>query len=203
VLIARASGRSLGAFMRERVFEPLGMRDTAFHVPPGQIERLPGFYAFDRQADALVPFDDETSSAWREPPPFESAAGGLVSTVDDYLAFSRMLLDRGRHGSERILSRAAATLMTSDQVTPAQREGAELFFHSHSSWGLGMAVDIARGDIFHTPGRFGWTGGFGTTAYTDPAEGMIGILLTQRMMDSPAPPSVFVDFWTLAYGAME
>jgi CubicO group peptidase (beta-lactamase class C family) len=54
-----------------------------------------------------------------------------------------------------------------------------------------------------TPGRFGWTGGFGTTAYTDPAEGMIGILLTQRKMDSPEPPKIFTDLWTLAYGAME
>jgi CubicO group peptidase (beta-lactamase class C family) len=65
----------------------------------------------------------------------------------------------------------------------------------------GMAVDIRRNEIFHTPGRFGWTGGFGTSAYTDPAEGMIGILFTQRMMDSPEPPKVFTDFWTLAYGA--
>ncbi|MGB8324572.1 MAG: hypothetical protein WCE52_16555 [Candidatus Acidiferrum sp.] len=52
-------------------------------------------------------------------------------------------------------------------------------------------------------GRFGWTGGYGTTAYTDPAEGMIGILFTQRMMDSPEPPRVFTDFWTLPYGAKE
>ena len=74
---------------------------------------------------------------------------------------------------------------------------------SASSWGLGMAVDIGRNEIYHTPGRFGWTGGLGTTAYTDPAETLIGILFTQRMMDSPEPPKVFTDFWTLAYGAME
>jgi CubicO group peptidase (beta-lactamase class C family) len=64
-------------------------------------------------------------------------------------------------------------------------------------------VHVETLGIFHTPGRFGWTGGFGTTAYTDPAEGMIGILFTQRMMDSPEPAKVFTDFWTLAYGAME
>jgi CubicO group peptidase (beta-lactamase class C family) len=74
---------------------------------------------------------------------------------------------------------------------------------SASSWGLGMAVDIGRNEIYHTPGRFGWTGGLGTTAYTDPAETLIGILFTQRMMDSPEPPKVFTDFWTLAYGATE
>jgi len=76
-------------------------------------------------------------------------------------------------------------MRTSDQLTPKQREGAEIF------------------EICHTPSRFGWSGGFGTTAYTDPAEGMIGILFTQRMMDSPEPPKVFTDFWTLAYGAMD
>jgi hypothetical protein len=64
-------------------------------------------------------------------------------------------------------------------------------------------VDIRRDEIFHTPGRFGWTGGFGTTAYTHPAEGMIGIFFTQRMIDSPEPPKVFTDFWTLTYGAIE
>jgi CubicO group peptidase (beta-lactamase class C family) len=74
---------------------------------------------------------------------------------------------------------------------------------THSSWGFGMAVDIGRNEIFHSPGRFGWTGGLGTTAYTDPAEGMIGIRFTQRMMESPEPPKIFGDFWTLAYGAME
>jgi CubicO group peptidase (beta-lactamase class C family) len=84
-----------------------------------------------------------------------------------------------------------------------QRAGSEIFFGTHSSWGFGMAVDIQRNEIFHTPGRFGWTGGFGTSAYTDPTEGMIGILFTQRMMDSPESPKVFTDFWTLAYGAME
>jgi CubicO group peptidase (beta-lactamase class C family) len=64
-------------------------------------------------------------------------------------------------------------------------------------------VDICRREIFHTPGRYGWTGGFGTTAYVDPAEKVIGILFTQRMMDSPEPPKVYADFWTLAYGALE
>jgi CubicO group peptidase (beta-lactamase class C family) len=66
-----------------------------------------------------------------------------------------------------------------------------------------MAVDIRRNEIFHTPGRFGWTGGFGTTAYADPAEGMIGILFTQQIMDSPESPKVFADFWTLAYQAID
>jgi CubicO group peptidase (beta-lactamase class C family) len=203
VLIARASGQSLGAFMRERIFDPLGMKDTAFHIPAEKIARLPGFYFLNRETNTLDVFDDVANSAWRSEPLFESGSGGLVSTVDDYFAFSRMMLNKGRHGREQILSRATVELMTSDRLTPEQRAGAEIFFGTHSSWGLGVAVDIRRKDIFHTPGRFGWTGGFGTTAYTDPAEGMIGILFTQRMMDSPEAPNVFTDFWTLAYTAME
>jgi CubicO group peptidase (beta-lactamase class C family) len=202
-LIARVSGQSLGTFMRERIFEPLGMKDTAFHMPPEKIDRLPAFYFLNRQTNKLDFFDDPINSAWRSEPPFESGAGGLVSTIDDYFTFSRMMLNKGRHGRKQILSRATVELMTSDQLTPEQRAGSEIFFGTHASWGLGVAVDIRRKDIFHMPGRFGWTGGFGTTAYTDPAEGMIGILFTQRMMDSPEPPKVFVDFWTLAYGAME
>lgn len=203
VLIARVSGQSLGRFMREQIFDPLGMKDTGFRVSSGNVERLPGFYFFNRQTGTLDLFDDVANSAWRREPPFESGGGGLVSTIDDYFAFSRMMLNKGRHGRDQLISRAAVELMTSDQLTPEQRAGAEDFFGAHSSWGFGMAVDIRRDQVFHTPGRFGWTGGFGTTAYTDPAEGMIGILLTQRMMDSPEAPKVFTDFWTLAYGAME
>jgi CubicO group peptidase (beta-lactamase class C family) len=203
VLIARVSGQSLGTFMRQRIFDPLGMRDTAFRVPPEKIDRLPACYSFNRQTKTLEVYDDVANSAWRPKPPFESGGGGLVSTIDDYFSFSRMMLNKGRHGREQILARATVELMTSDQLTPEQRAGSEIFFGTHSSWGLGMAVDIGRNEIYHTPGRFGWTGGLGTTAYTDPAETLIGILFAQRMMDSPEPPKVFTDFWTLAYGAME
>jgi CubicO group peptidase (beta-lactamase class C family) len=164
---------------------------------------LPAFYYFNRQTNRLEFFDDLANSAWASEPPSESGGGGLVSTIDDYFAFSTMMLNKGRHGREQILSRASVELMTSDQLAPGQRAGSEISFETHSSWGLGIAVDIRSNEIFHTPGRFGWTGGFGTEAYTVPAEGMIGILLTQRMMDSPEPPKVFTDFWTLAYGAME
>jgi CubicO group peptidase (beta-lactamase class C family) len=203
VLIARVSGQSFGTFLRERIFEPLGMKDTAFHVPFEKAARLPGCYAFNRQTKTLDVYDDASNSAWILPPPAESGGGGLVSTVDDYFAFCRMMLNKGRHGREQILSRASVELMTSDQLTPEQRAGNEVFFGTHASWGLGLAVDIKRTEIYHTPGRFGWDGGLGTSAYIDPAEGMIGILLTQRLMDSPEPPRVFTDFWTLAYSAME
>jgi len=131
VLIARASGQSLGMFMRERIFDPLGMKDTAFHVPSRSLGRLPSCYSFNRQTNTLDLYDDVTSTAWRLAPPFESGGGGLVSTLDYYFAFSRMLLNKGRHGRKQLLSRAAVELMTSDQVTPEQRGGSEIFFGRH------------------------------------------------------------------------
>jgi CubicO group peptidase (beta-lactamase class C family) len=202
-LVARVSGKSLGTFMRERIFDPLGMKDTGFYVPAGKMDRLPAIYFFNPEVNRLDLFEDVANSSWRCEPPFESAGGGLVSTADDYFKFCQMMLNKGRLGRERILSRASVELMTSDQLTPEQRADSGIFFGTHSSWGFGMAVDIRRNEIFHNPGRFGWTGGFGTIAYTDPAEGLIGILFTQRMMDSPKPPRVFTDFWTLAYAALE
>jgi CubicO group peptidase (beta-lactamase class C family) len=132
-LIARVSGQSLGAFMRERIFEPLGMKDTAFHVPAEKIERLPAFYFFNPEKNSLDLFDNVANSAWRAEPPFELGGGGLVSTIDDYFAFSRMMLNKGRYGREQVLSRAAVELMTSDQVTPEQRAGSEIFFGTQSS----------------------------------------------------------------------
>jgi CubicO group peptidase (beta-lactamase class C family) len=128
VLIARVAGQSLGMFMRERIFDPLGMKDTVFHVPSRKIERFPAFYFFNRQTNTLDFFDDVANSAWRSEPPRESGAGGLVSTIDDYFAFRRMMLNKGRHGHEQVLSRATVELMTSDQVTAEQRAGSEIFF---------------------------------------------------------------------------
>jgi CubicO group peptidase (beta-lactamase class C family) len=202
LLIGRVSAQSLGSFMRERIFDPLGMKDTGFYVPPEKIDRLPGCYSFNHQTNKLELFDGLAKSAWGSQPPSESAGGGLVSTMDDYYAFYRMLLNKGRHGNTEILSRTAVELMTSDQITAENRVGSELFFGDFRSWGFVMSVDIRRDDLSHNPGRFGWDGGTGTTAYVDPAENMIGILFTQRMMDSPEAPNVFNDFWTLAYAAL-
>jgi CubicO group peptidase (beta-lactamase class C family) len=178
------------------------MNDTGFNVPAEKRTRLATSYALNPQTRALDVYDEVANSDWGPEPPFESGGGGLAGTIDDYFAFCHMLLNKGRLGREQILSPASVELMTSDQLTADQRAGAELFFGQHSSWGFGLAVDIGRTEIFHTPGRFGWSGGLGTTAYTDPAKDMIGILFTQRMLDSPQPPRAFIDFWTLAYGAL-
>lgn len=200
VLIERAAGQAFAGFLRERIFEPLGMTDTGFHVPPADSGRLPAVYDTDRRTGDRVVREDRRD--WTQPPAFCSGGGGLVSTADDYLAFCQMMLNKGRYPGGRILSRPAVELMTTDHLTPAQRAGSELFLGS-GGWGFGVAVDARRDDLATRPGRFGWSGGLGTTAYTDPAEGMVGILLTQRAMTSPQPPRVFRDFWASAYAAID
>jgi CubicO group peptidase (beta-lactamase class C family) len=203
VLIARASGQPLETFLRERLFEPLGMKDTGFYVPPDKLHRLPHGYGRDRETGELKAYDDPADSHFAQPPPFPSGGGGLVSTADDYLAFCRMMLGKGRLGDVRILARPTVELMTVDHLTPEQKVGSDMFFSGGRGWGFGMGVANRRETVAGTPGRFGWDGGFGTSGYMDPAEDMVGILLTQRMMDSPQPPVVFSDFWTGAYAAID
>jgi len=204
VLIERASGQRLETFMRKRVFDPLGMKDTGFHVPGEGVHRLPPSYVANHESGKLELYDGAgAESQWSVPPKFQAGGGGLVSTVDDCHAFFQMMLDKGRYGGGRILSRPAVELMTSDQLTPEQRAEARLFFGDNSSWGFGMSVGIWRDDLWAVPGRFGWTGGLGTSAFADPQEGLFGVLMTQRMMDSPVPPRVMSDFWTLAYQTIE
>jgi CubicO group peptidase (beta-lactamase class C family) len=203
VLVARASGQTLEGFLRERILEPLGMRDTGFSVPGDRLDRLPPSFVRDAGSGALVVHDHPRASRWGSPPEFPSGGGGLVSTVDDYLAFCRMMLGGGRHGRERILSRPSVELMTVDHLTPQQKAGAEVFFGDSRGWGFGLAVDTRRTDLASVPGRFGWDGGVGTSAYSDPVEDMVGILMTQRLMESPRPPEVFLDFWTSAYQAID
>ncbi|TAJ85934.1 serine hydrolase [Reyranella sp.] len=203
ILLARAADRSLAEVLQERLFQPLAMRDTGFHVPADKLKRFAGAYGYDSAASKLVCVDDSKEGRWSQPPVFEAGSSGLVSTADDYLAFCRMMLAKGRHGRKCLLARPTVELMTTDQLLPSQKEGAELFFGDSKSWGLGLAVTVRRTDLWETPGRFGWDGGLGTSAYTDPQEGLIGILLTQRMMDSPQPSRAYTDFWTSAYQAID
>jgi CubicO group peptidase (beta-lactamase class C family) len=202
VLISRATGGSLEAFFRERIFEPLGMDDTGFHVPPAKVDRLASLYGANPETGALELHDDAGDSKWSRPPAFESGGGGLVSTVDDYLAFCRMMLNGGKHGGERILSRPSVELMTTDHLTPGQRQGAEMLLGENGGWGFGMSVVTGRDDLAATPGRFGWDGGYGTSGYSDPGEDMIGILMTQRLA-GPDSPRIDLDFWTSAYAAID
>ena len=134
---------------------------------------------------------------------FENGSAGLVSTADDFNAFAQMMLNGGRLGSERILSRPSVELMTTDQLTPEQKQGSELFLGDNRGWGMGLSVFTRRDDLCNTPGRFGWDGGYGTSWYSDPREQLTGILLTQRMMDLAAAAARLGDFWTWAYQAID
>lgn len=205
VLIARASGQPLETFLRERLFEPLDMKDTGFSVQAASLDRLATSYWTDPQSGQLVVYDEARGGQWSRPPAFPSGAGGLVSTIDDYLAFGQMMLNHGKHGSERILSRLSVELMTTDQLTPEQKAVSGLvpgYFDSHG-WGFGVSVVTRRDDVAAVPGRYGWDGGLGTSWYSDPKEDMVIILMTQRAWTSASPPHVCLDFWTSAYQAID
>ena len=138
VLIARASGQPLETFLRERIFEPLGMKDTGFSVPGDKLDRLATSYWTNFMSGKIEVFDAAKGGQWSRPPAFPSGAGGLVSTIDDYLAFGQMMLNNGKHVSERILSRLSVETMTTDQLTPEQKAVSGLipgYFDSHG-WGF-------------------------------------------------------------------
>jgi CubicO group peptidase (beta-lactamase class C family) len=203
VLIARAAGTTLGNFLHQRIFEPLGMNDTAFSVPETKHDRFVTAYIRDRQTQQLKVFDEPVAGKFASPPVFENAGAGLVSTADDFNAFAQMMLNGGRLGSERILSRPSVELMTTDQLLPEQKAGSELFFNDVRGWGFGLSVFTRRDHLYNVPGRYGWEGGYGTSWYSDPKEELTGILLTQRLMDSPQAPAVMADFWTSVYQAID
>jgi CubicO group peptidase (beta-lactamase class C family) len=205
VLIARAAGQSLGTFLRERIFEPLGMRDTGFSAPEGKLDRLATCYRGGAQGGGLVLFDAARGGRFASPAVFESGGGGLVSTVDDYLAFGRMMLSKGVHEGGRILSRLSIELMTTDQITTGQKAVSGFFpgFWDSRGWGFGVSIVTRRDDVSATPGRYGWDGGYGTSWAGDPAEDMTAILMTQRLWDSPCGPAVHRDFWTSVYQAVD
>jgi CubicO group peptidase (beta-lactamase class C family) len=201
VLIARASGQSLGAFMRERIFEPLGMKDTGFYVPEAKLDRLPTCYGIDFPNSNLVVLDEARGGYASRQLAFEGGGGGLVSTVDDMLAFGEMMLHRGVYGHERILSRPSIELMTTDHITPEQKAVSPFFenYWEQHSWGLGMGLVTRRGDLASVPGRFGWDGAFATSWWVDPREELIGVLMAQRRPDVLSTAPVILDFWASAY----
>jgi CubicO group peptidase (beta-lactamase class C family) len=195
VLLARAAGKELGALMRERIFEPLGMTATGFFVPAEQLGRLTAFYSPDPASGELSLIDDASDSWWNRPPSFPDASGWLVSTIDDYWAFVSMLRAGGSVRGERIVSEQSLAGMTTDRLTAAQRAGSPMFLGEHGGWGLGMGAVAAGSAGQPLPCGFGWEGGSGTVWRTSPESGATGILLTQRQLTSPEPPRVFDDFW--------
>ena len=202
VLIARASGQSLETFLRERLFAPLGMKDTGFSVPATKLDRLVSCYQRNPTTGALDFHDGGAESHWRHPPLFPDAGAGLVSTIDDYWAFGQMLLHKGKHGKQRILSRPAVEVMTTNQLTLEQQKSAGVVLGDNRGWGFGMSIVIQRDDVAAVPGRFGWEGSYGTSWASDPTEDMVAILLTQRLV-FPQPTAIDRDFRTTAYHAID
>nr|WP_241564630.1 serine hydrolase domain-containing protein [Nonomuraea polychroma] len=212
VLVARVTGQSFETFLRERIFDPLGMKDTGFHVPADKIDRLPTLYAPDPQTGQFLVWDEAKGGRWSQPPAFPGGGGGLVSTADDYHAYFRMLLNHGMHGNQRILSRPAVELMTTNRLTPEQNAARNAMATNnvhishgqgqHGGWGFGMAVRTYRGD-YAPIGQFGWDGGSGTATYADPANQLTGILLTQVGASTPDSTRLIHDFWSTLYQAID
>ncbi|MFL5822949.1 MAG: serine hydrolase domain-containing protein [Solirubrobacteraceae bacterium] len=188
ILCARAAGAPFPDVLSGRIFEPLNMPDTAFWTTG--TDRLAT--AYQPTPEGLVVHDGPTG-AWARPPVFPDGAGGLLSTVDDLLAFGRMLLSDGAP----VLSAGSAQAMRTDQLTPEQKAKGGLGpnFFASMSWSFGQAV--------HHDGTFGWDGGLGTTWRVDPRHDLIMIVLTQRMWERADPPQVHKDIQAAAYAALE
>jgi CubicO group peptidase (beta-lactamase class C family) len=187
VLVARAAGQPYAEFLRSQVFGPLGMRDTAFFT--ADTGRLATSYM--PTPDGLVVWDPP-DGAWSRAPAFGDGAAGLVSTVDDLLAFARMLL----RGGAPLLSGDSARAMTTDQLTPEQkaRGGLGSGFFTGRSWGFCQAV-LANGS-------YGWDGGLGTSWLVDPVHDLVVITATQRMFESSTTPQSHRDIQVAAYAAL-
>jgi CubicO group peptidase (beta-lactamase class C family) len=205
VLVARATGKSFGEALRERICDPLGMEDTAFTVAADSIGRLATAYEQHNGAAGEPVVEDGPDPRWSRPPAFESGGGGLVSTADDYLAFASALLAGGTHRGERVLSRPSVTLMTSDHLSAEQKavSGFRPGYFDTMGWGFGMSVRTHRTRLGPSAGSYGWPGFYGTAWYNDPAEDLTMIVIMQRahMGDQTLP--MWNDIWTTVYQAID
>lgn len=200
VLIARAAGQPLDEFLRERVFEPLGMVDTGFSV--ADVDRFGSCYATGPAGERFV--FDLPDGQWATPPEFPSGAAGLVSTVDDLHAFGRMLLSGGRlSDGSRLLSRASIDAMTTDQIDVTGGAPGPMPDNSQG-WGFGVGVQVRRSGLGPTIGAYGWAGGMGSLWTNDPNHDLVCVVLTTDAFGGPfPPPAVIQDFHTGAYTALD
>jgi CubicO group peptidase (beta-lactamase class C family) len=205
VLIARATGKSFGDSLRERICDPLGMKDTAFSVGGENTGRLATAYERDNADTGEPEVHDGPDGYWSRPRAFEGGGGGLVSTADDFLAFASALRAGGSHNGERVLSRPSVTLMTTDQLTPAQKAVSGFWpgYFDHMGWGFGMSIRTRRTHLGPSVGSYGWSGFYGTGWYNDPAEDMTAIVFMQRaeMGDQLLP--MWSDIWTAVYQSID
>ena len=188
VLCARATGTSYDEVLRSRIFEPLGMRDTGFSTD--EVGRLAT--AYQPTPEGLVIWDPPTGQ-WSRPPRFQDGAAGLVSTVDDLLAFARMLL----RGGDPVLTAEQVPDMGRDHLTAEQRQVGAAFLGGRG-WGLGTSV------VLEGPwaGAMGWDGGLGTSFLVHPERDVAVIVLTQRLFDTAQAPAVHTDLQAAALAAV-
>ncbi|HLX98507.1 MAG TPA: serine hydrolase domain-containing protein [Roseiarcus sp.] len=217
-LIEVISGRPLGAFLRERLFDPLGMTDTGFGVPPEKRNRLAAMYG---RPDVIAPGPTMASefAAWMKgvndrldvaksypvdkPDVFMRGGHGLFSTTGDYFRFAQMLANGGELEGKRILGRKTLELMHANHVPPAllPLEIGGLPLPGYG-FGLGSRVlmDAAQSGAPGSAGEFGWSGAAKTNYWVDPKEQMVGLFMTQSMMSFDLPE---LDLRALAYQAIE
>jgi len=175
VLVARAAGQPLEDVFRSRLLEPLGMTGTGFWLPEAQTSRIPNHYLTNVSTGVM---EEQTLSGpdlWQRRPAFPSGAGGLLSTMDDYLAFARMMLHMGTHGGRRLLSPESMSLLTTNQLTPEQIAKGGLILGG-SGWSYGISVVVEPDEL---AGQYGWAGGYGTAWFNHPQRDLIAIAMSQ------------------------
>ncbi len=206
-LVEKISGQPFEQFLQQRIFDPLGMHDTGFHVPAAKAHRLAACYAADGKGGMTLQ-DDPATSSFLEPPSFISGGGGLVSTAADYLVFCRALLNRGELGGVRLIGPKTLKLMTANHL-PGGRDLTEMSRSMFSEatnagvgFGLGFAVtmDPAKTLLPGSPGEYYWGGAASTAFWIDPAEELITIFMTQLLPSSQYP--VRRELRTLVYSAI-
>ena len=193
-VIERLSGTSLENFFEQRIFVPLGMIDTAFHVPADKLDRLTDAYVLHPQRGAIL-YDKAAESSWSAPPALVSGGGGLVSTAADYHRFCRMLLAGGVLEGSRIVGRKTIELMTRNHLpggadlTELSRSMFSEAIYSGQGFGLGFAVNIdpAKAMAPGSPGEYYWGGIFSTYFFIDPVEQVSAVFMTQLMPSSSYP----------------
>ena len=190
-LIEVISGKTLDMFLEEEIFQPLGMADTGFYVPSSKTQRLSSNYEY-REGQEPILVDDANTGSYINPPTLFSGGGGLVSTLDDYMAFCKMVLGRGSLEGHRILSRKTLDLMSSNHLT----NGEDLRSCAYGRWsetsytgvgfGLGFSVllDPAASQISGSKGELAWGGAASTAFWIDPLEDMAVVFLTQLIPSS-------------------
>ena len=185
-LVGRIAGMDFRRFLIERIFQPLGMVDTDFYVPPEKRDRAAVVYRQDEATGALSPVAFRRHDT---PPDYCGGGGGLISTADDYLKFARMLLNRGEVDGVRLLKPETVDLMRTNRLTAAQREHTFMGmpFWVGQGFGLGLSVimdpEKQAWMSAGSEGAFGWPGAFGTWWQADPAKDLILIYLIQNSME--------------------